>query len=99
MECCSKLVAVLLSVLALALGPIAAFAANEPKWNQIHTAHFDVWTDAGDKRGREVALRMEQMRTLFGQLLMRSKLKMPFLPRPRTFRPVWKRFQKSSGEG
>ena len=34
-------------------------------------------TDAGDKRGREVALRMEQMRAVFGQLLLKNKLKMP----------------------
>ena len=68
------LAAALLSLLAI-LNP--AFAADEPKWNEVHTAHFDVFTDAGDKRGREVALRMEQMRTLFGQLLLRNKLKMP----------------------
>jgi tetratricopeptide (TPR) repeat protein len=35
-----------------------------------------VLTDAGDKRGREVALRMEQMRAVFGQLLLKDKLKM-----------------------
>src|SRR5258708_6900992 len=64
-------------LLALTLASASVQAAAEPKWSQIHTAHFDVWTDAGDKRGREVALRMEQMRTLFGQLLMRNKLKMP----------------------
>jgi tetratricopeptide (TPR) repeat protein len=54
-----------------------AFARDEPKWLEVHTAHFDVFTDAGEKRGREVALRMEQMRTLFGQMLLRDKLKMP----------------------
>lgn len=70
----SMLAAVLLSLLATAP---PALAADEPKWNEVHTAHFDVFTDAGDKRGREVALRMEQMRTLFGQLLLRNKLKMP----------------------
>ena len=53
------------------------WASDEPKWHEIHTAHFYVMTDAGEKRGREVALRMEQMRTLFGQLLMRDKMKMP----------------------
>ena len=46
---------------------------DEPKWHEVHTAHFYVFTDAGDKRGREVALRMEQMRTLFGQLLLRRQ--------------------------
>jgi tetratricopeptide (TPR) repeat protein len=53
-----------------------SFAKDEPKWIEVHSAHFSVLTDAGDKRGREVALRMEQMRAVFGQLLLRNKLKM-----------------------
>lgn len=62
--------------LVLAASP-GAFARDEPKWLEVHTAHFSVITDAGEKRGREVALRMEQMRSVFGQLLLRDKLKMP----------------------
>src|ERR1700674_2436402 len=54
-----------------------AKAKDEPKWIEVHTAHFSVITDAGEKRGREVALRMEQMRNVFGQLLLKDKLKMP----------------------
>jgi tetratricopeptide (TPR) repeat protein len=57
--------------------PAFASAKDEPKWLEVHTAHFSVITDAGEKRGREIALRMEQMRTVFGQLLLRDKLKMP----------------------
>ena len=53
-----------------------AFAA-EPKWLEAHTAHFVVITDANDARAREVALRMEQMRAVFGQILLKNKLKMP----------------------
>jgi tetratricopeptide (TPR) repeat protein len=53
-----------------------SFAKDEPKWIEIHSAHFSVLTDAGDKRGREIALRMEQMRAVFGQLLLKDKLKM-----------------------
>jgi tetratricopeptide (TPR) repeat protein len=56
--------------------PAPAFAKDEPKWIEVHTAHFSVLTDAGEKRGREVALRMEQMRSIFGQLLLKDKLKM-----------------------
>jgi hypothetical protein len=73
----STLAAVLFSLLAIALARRTALASDEPKWSDVHTAHFDVLTDAGEKRGREVALRMEQMRALFGQLLLRNKLKMP----------------------
>lgn len=54
-----------------------AFAKDEPKWIEVHTTHFSVITDAGDKRGREVAVRMEQMRAVFGQLLLKNKLTMP----------------------
>ncbi len=56
--------------------PAAAFAKDEPKWIEVHTAHFSVITDAGEKRGREVALRMEQLRAVFGELLGKDKLKM-----------------------
>src|ERR1700681_4206545 len=57
--------------------PAFASAKDEPKWLEVHTAHFSVITDAGEKRGREIALRLGQMRTVFGQLLLRDKLKMP----------------------
>jgi len=54
----------------------AALAKDEPKWVEVHSTHFTVLTDAGEKRGREVALRMEQMRAVFGQLILKDKLKM-----------------------
>jgi tetratricopeptide (TPR) repeat protein len=57
--------------------PKLAFAKDEPKWIEVHTAHFSVITDAGEKRGREITLRMEQMRAVFGELLLKNKLKMP----------------------
>src|SRR6266853_10527 len=65
-----------LFLLSLA-APRLASGKDEPKWLEVHTAHFSVITDAGNKRGREVALRMEQMRAIFGQLLLKDKLKMP----------------------
>ena len=67
---------VMLPVMSFVAPPLT-FAKDEPKWIEVHTAHFSVLTDAGDKRGREVALRMEQMRAVFGQLLLKDKLKMP----------------------
>jgi tetratricopeptide (TPR) repeat protein len=69
-------VAALLAILA-APNPALAKAKDEPKWIEVHTAHFSVITDAGEKRGREVALRMEQMRAIFGRLLLKKKLTMP----------------------
>ncbi len=67
----------LASVVLTLVAPQLAFAKDEPKWIEVHTAHFSVLTEAGEKRGREVALRMEQMRAVFGQLLLKDKLKMP----------------------
>jgi tetratricopeptide (TPR) repeat protein len=69
----------LLAMLAMLnfFSPQPAFAKDESKWIEVHSTHFSVLTDAGDKRGREVALRMEQMRAVFGQLLLKDKLKMP----------------------
>jgi tetratricopeptide (TPR) repeat protein len=46
-------------------------------WLEIHSAHFDIITDAGEKRGREVAVRLEQMRRVFGGLIVRDKLRLP----------------------
>ena len=63
-------------LLLSALAPRGAWAKDEPKWLEIHTGHLSVLTDAGEKRGREVALRMEQMRAVFGQLLNKDKLHM-----------------------
>jgi tetratricopeptide (TPR) repeat protein len=68
--------ALLLLSFFVVVAPEVGFAKDEPKWIEVHTAHFSVITDAGDKRGREVALRMEQMRSVFGQLILKDKLKM-----------------------
>jgi tetratricopeptide (TPR) repeat protein len=48
--------------------------AAEPLWLEIHSTHFTVITDAGDKKGREVALRFEQMRAVFANLLTKDRL-------------------------
>src|ERR1051325_7600012 len=52
----------------------AAKAANEPPWLQVNSAHFTVITDAGEKKGREVAFRFEQMRSVFGSVLGKKRL-------------------------
>ena len=48
--------------------------AAEPPWLEIHSTHFTIITDAGDKKGREVALRFEQMRSVFALLLGKERL-------------------------
>lgn len=54
-----------------------ASAADQPKWLEIHSSHFKIVTDAGDKKGREVALRFEQMRIVFATLLTKERLNQP----------------------
>lgn len=51
-------------------------AGNTPPspWLEVRSGHFIVVTDAGDKKGREIALRFEQMRAVFGILLGKQKL-------------------------
>jgi hypothetical protein len=49
-------------------------AANQPAWQQINSTHFTVITDAGDKKGREIAFRFEQMRAVFATLLGKDRL-------------------------
>src|SRR5205823_8284603 len=49
-------------------------AANEPPALQVNSTHFTVITDAGEKKGREVAFRFEQMRSVFAGLLGKDRL-------------------------
>src|ERR1700676_1205347 len=65
----SLFLVMLLGVLAM-----SAPAAEPPPWLEIHSTHFTVITDAGEEKGREVALRFEQMRAVFGSLLMEDRL-------------------------
>src|SRR5215470_19492967 len=60
----------------LLLCALCAHAAEAP-WLRISSSHFSVLTDGGEKRGREVILRFEQMRAVFAQLLMKARVRMP----------------------
>lgn len=53
---------------------VDSMAANQPAWQQINSTHFTVITDAGEKKGREIAFRFEQMRTVFATLLGKDRL-------------------------
>ena len=53
-----------------------ALAADQAQWLRVSSDHFIVLTDAGEKRGHEVAARFEQMRTMYGTLLSQRKLRM-----------------------
>lgn len=43
--------------------------AKDSSWIEVHSSHFVVITDAGEKKGRTTALRFEQIRTFFEQSL------------------------------
>jgi tetratricopeptide (TPR) repeat protein len=51
--------------------------AAEPQWVEVRSPNFSVITDAGEKRGRDVALHFEQMRSAFGTLMKRAKVNLP----------------------
>jgi len=54
-----------------------AAMAGEATWAEVKSPHFSVITDAGERRGREVATRFEQMRAVFGRLLTQAKVNTP----------------------
>src|SRR5882757_9935492 len=59
------------------LAMVAPALAAEPQWIEIQSPHFSVATDAGEKRGREVAMRFEQMRAVFSALLVKANVNIP----------------------
>lgn len=69
----STVSAALISAFLLVLLTPASFSA-EPPWLQINSAHYTVITDAGEKKGREVAFRFEQMRAVFAGLFGKDHL-------------------------
>ena len=70
--------ALLLAVTLLGILSSSSARETEPSpWLEIHSTHFTVITDAGEKKGKEVALRFEQMRSVFAILLMKNRLNEP----------------------
>ena len=51
--------------------------AKDDEWIEVHSQHFSVVSDAGDRRAREVALRFEQMYYVFGTLFSKKLVNMP----------------------
>src|SRR5262245_44325863 len=59
------------------LSTVAFSKDTEPAWIEVHAQHFPVYTEPLEKRGKEVALRFEQMRSVFAGLLLKERLTMP----------------------
>jgi hypothetical protein len=51
--------------------------AGEPPWVEVRSPNFSVVTDTGEKRGREVAMRFEQMRGVFATLMTKANVNIP----------------------
>jgi len=62
------------SILALFSLSIPVWSANQTPWFELHSPHYTVITDAGERRGREIALRFEQMRSVFAGVLTKERL-------------------------
>jgi tetratricopeptide (TPR) repeat protein len=60
--------------LLLAIISYPVHASDEPKWIRASSSHFSVLTDVSPQRGEQLLLRLEQMRTVVGHQLMKSKL-------------------------
>jgi tetratricopeptide (TPR) repeat protein len=61
-------------VFALTLTLSLLAHAADQHWIRVSSDRFAVLTDANEKTGHEVVARLEQIRAIFGQLLMRNKL-------------------------
>src|SRR5215813_10539667 len=59
------------------LACIPLVAKEDTQWLEVKSPNFSVVTDAGEKRGREVAMRFEQMRAVFSTLMTRANVNIP----------------------
>ena len=55
---------------------LAPARSDEPHWIRVNSSHFSVVTDADEKHGHDVVVRFEQMRSVFAQLLARTRVNM-----------------------
>ena len=64
-------------LLLLTLSAVPVVFAGDAQWIEVKSPHFSVVTDAGEKRGRETAMRFEQMRAVFDVLMTRRSVNIP----------------------
>lgn len=63
----------LLVLWVLLAAALPCYSADQ-HWIRASSQHFSVLTDAGDKNAREVLLRFEQMRAVFAELLLKTRV-------------------------
>src|SRR5947209_15553332 len=59
-------------ILAVISCSMAVAARAQQQWIEIKSQHFSVLTDADESQGREIATYFEQMRSVFGHLLLKD---------------------------
>ena len=66
-------------IASLLIAVVLAFPAwgGEAQWVEVRSPNFSVITDAGEKRGRDVAFHFEQMKAVFGALMVKAKVNLP----------------------
>src|SRR6202050_3448563 len=74
---CSTFYGVVAALLAATFCVVPTVFAGETQWVEVRSPNFSVITDAGEKRGREVAMRFEQMRGVFGALMTKANVNLP----------------------
>jgi tetratricopeptide (TPR) repeat protein len=77
MNGCAKWFVSLLSCVVATFSFSPQASAGDSQWVEIRSPHFSVVTDAGEHRGREVAMRFEQMRGVFGTLMVKANVNLP----------------------
>lgn len=67
-----------LTILKLSVFLLSLCAVSRAQqWTEVRSPHFTLITDSGEKRGREVALRFEQLHDSFGVILQKVKVNTP----------------------
>ena len=66
----------LLVFYCLTCSVISCFA-GDAQWVEVRSPNFSVITDAGEKKGRQVAFQFEQMRAVFGKLMEKANVSLP----------------------
>jgi tetratricopeptide (TPR) repeat protein len=57
--------------------PATLCHAGKPEWVEVRSKHFSVITDDGEKSGKGVALRFEQMRSGFASVFQKANVNIP----------------------
>src|SRR5580700_1443620 len=61
------------TLLTVLLLPLGAQTAQPDRWLRMHTANFDLFTDAGERTGRDILRQFERVHSFFEQAFGNKK--------------------------